>query len=1016
MLSWVTSSPVGDWGALSISSTGEHIFAYDSDGAKAYLSDDYGVTWNEVFPALGTLTTPFCIYSAMSDDGQTICVIATETFGTYYAFVTLDGGVSWSPTLSVSNNLDRVAMSADGSYMIIGCQMGSGTAPIYISNDSGQTWTNSAQSLRLTDVVMSGDGATVAFHREGSSVYVSTDYGANFLTQPAPTSSMNSLSINNDGSIIVALATFDMYTSVDLAASWVLNSARPNYAMIDGTGAHTVGAEFGAILTSEDLGATWTTQNETPDAISGRPLISRDGLRLVQRSIDYVYSANYDGSGGIPDPDIPVDGSAQINPGESVTIEVLPSDDDFFIPAFPRAGVAWSPTLKMFAGSVGTSIYTSVDGRTWTLAHTTVDTLGGPVAWGAGRFIVTGPEGLLYSSEDGIAWVHETFINFGTDFPYLGAGATMYAIGWNGSVFVGSFEADGANQILNSAWSTDGLIWFVSDLTYGITSRSPITWSPTLGLFVTAYDGFVHTSTNGKRWVSRSIDTEGTLGNVLWTGTNLVMVDSLGFVFTSTNATVWTKAPSALPLGDIQLVRIGSTTVGITAAHVLTTIDGGVWFTYDAPSISGSAVLATNDIRGYAFESSNTTIIYLSSTRLSMPSPYVLATDDVLSIGRAYALYMPVAQVTSIGHENSNARMTMPMPRLIAYGSTHGRAELVMPKFKLKATGHAVVPNSFHGVAPSAFALAYGGGTVKVKAPRAALVATGIVTLVGRAQITMPQFTLLASGTTGNVGTADLTLLHAFELRAYSGAVASMVLQDGFLVMASGRAGSVGSAYLTLPVFELVATGGPVGVNSAYLTMPMLRPVSSGTAYLTTGRYTLRALGHAVVAATYEAYAVNLLHGLDKNPNNQYQPSVNEVTHYTNYPFKQIVAFNGQYFGVSADGLHLLDGDTDAGEPIAWAFRTALTDFGQKKLKRVISAYIGGRMIEGAEVTLVVGETQDLEYTYTTPRSNKAQTYRVMFGKGVRTRYMALELADPLGKAIEVDSIEVENEVLERAI
>ena len=82
-------------------------------------------------------------------------------------------------------------------------------------------------------------------------------------------------------------------------------------------------------------------------------------------------------------------------------------------------------------------------------------------------------------------------------------------------------------------------------------------------------------------------------------------------------------------------------------------------------------------------------------------------------------------------------------------------------------------------------------------------------------------------------------------------------------------------------------------------------------------------IGTAVVAVTYEAYAVNLQHKGTDSP-------VDEITRYTNFPFERIVRYQNSYFGVAADGLYLLEGTTDHATPattIPWEFKTHLTDF-----------------------------------------------------------------------------------------
>lgn len=348
----------------------------------------------------------------------------------------------------------------------------------------------------------------------------------------------------------------------------------------------------------------------------------------------------------------------------------------------------------------------------------------------------------------------------------------------------------------------------------------------------------------------------------------------------------------------------------------------------------------------------------------------------------------------------------------------------------LTAFGTRLVSNSFKKTAVAGHLSAQGGGYARVTSSIGHLTISASVSTLGRAALKAARGVVTAHGVNGALGEATLKSSAVGKVTAYSGAVLSVRVGGKSTLTASGTRGSVGSAIMRLPLCRLVASATTENFGQARLAGPALRPVASGLAHLIAPGYSLVAYGSAVVAAVgatggaggalgvgnFEAYAMNMLTALDRNPQNQYDPDVNEVTHYTDYPFTQIVRFGAAYYGVAADGLYLLEGDTDAGAPIAWSFRTALMDAGSKQLKRVRSVYVGARLVSEVVVTLVVGEEQELTYNYKTPRSDKAQTYRQAFGKGVRTRYFALGVSDPAGKFIELDSLDFENEILERSI
>jgi hypothetical protein len=67
------------------------------------------------------------------------------------------------------------------------------------------------------------------------------------------------------------------------------------------------------------------------------------------------------------------------------------------------------------------------------------------------------------------------------------------------------------------------------------------------------------------------------------------------------------------------------------------------------------------------------------------------------------------------------------------------------------------------------------------------------------------------------------------------------------------------------------------------------------------------------------------------------------TTEYRNYPFNSFALLGGRYFGMSPDGIRLLEGDDDDGDPIIWRARLARTNLGTLNLKRMRPAYMPSR-------------------------------------------------------------------------
>lgn len=322
-------------------------------------------------------------------------------------------------------------------------------------------------------------------------------------------------------------------------------------------------------------------------------------------------------------------------------------------------------------------------------------------------------------------------------------------------------------------------------------------------------------------------------------------------------------------------------------------------------------------------------------------------------------------------------------------------------------TGHdASGENAADLTAPMGQVSASFGAFAKLSAPMGALAATGTVSGKITAALTAPMGVLAASGVGSPYSMTAQLRAPMGQMIGYSGAVAAIISPMGF-VTSTGTTGGKMDAAIVAPLFELTATITRGQTMSAELIAPMLHPVASMQAYLIAPMGQLTAIGHAVVTATYEAYAINLKHNSDK--------AVDEVTRYTNFPFTKIVRYKNSYFGLGSDGnLYLLEGTTDAGTAIPWSFKTGITDFGSSFEKTVVSAYFRGRMGASEKVQLYAGEKAAKVYNYSNPRGAKAQNYRQKFGLGIKDTYYALGASG--SGVMDLDAIETEIHEMTRRI
>lgn len=338
-------------------------------------------------------------------------------------------------------------------------------------------------------------------------------------------------------------------------------------------------------------------------------------------------------------------------------------------------------------------------------------------------------------------------------------------------------------------------------------------------------------------------------------------------------------------------------------------------------------------------------------------------------------------------------------------------------KLAVSASGTGLNPNAAALTGPSPKAVGYVGAQAAVTGPSPKLTIAGTIPNVGRITATIGSPIVSAHGFGGSYSTATLRPVQSLSMRAYTGAqLVSATLHDGFVLSAKSTQDNVGRLTATLPLFQVVASG--TGSDGAVLnaTLPMIAPTPSArlNEMLPDG-YVIEAVGSAVVAVAYEAYAINLRPPGMGTP----QEDVNAVTHFEGFPFDQIIRFGTDYYGVAKDGMYLIGGDTDNGAAIPWYFQTAETDFGETALKRVVSLTIGGNVTTDIIAT-VTAEPPELpgtrvDYDYVTQRSSAAQNARVNTGKGLRSRYYSFGLSDDVGNMANIDSLDIEADALKRS-
>ena len=355
------------------------------------------------------------------------------------------------------------------------------------------------------------------------------------------------------------------------------------------------------------------------------------------------------------------------------------------------------------------------------------------------------------------------------------------------------------------------------------------------------------------------------------------------------------------------------------------------------------------------------------------------------------------------------ATATVAVPTLVIYGGLNAFTTAPSPIVS-SAVHSSYGDNALIFTAPSFSLSSFGGGNAAAALPMPTVSFTATGTALANVDVVAPAATVQSTGTVSAVAQVDAAVPMA-TLIGYGGAVCSVTAPGMPAVEVTGTAGGVASAAVTLPMFDVVASGTAQNYGSLIAAAPMPGMLTGLQAYVLAPMATLVASGTATVTATYEAYAMNMKHARPPQPGEQ---QVDEMTHYTNFPFTHIIRHQNSYYGVNGTGLYLLEGTTDNGAAISYEARTHITDFNETRHKTLVSAYIGGRLGASSTVTLYVGDGAPKPYSFTTPRGAAAQNYRQRFGLGIKHRYFALGIAG--SKELSVDTFDFDTATMTRRI
>jgi hypothetical protein len=226
---WISNGTPNRAAAIACSSDGVKLLAAPGDagdhGTSGYLctSPDAGATWQ----TNGPFSRRYWASVASSPDGKIIGAVDGNGSSIGHVYTSTNYGGNWMTNNVPQWSWQNIALSADGTKMIVAGWGGSGSpfGPIYTSTDSGQTWTsNNIPIMTWQGVACSADGNEMMAVSEGT--YNNVGNGGIWILQTTPSPSLGfSLTDSLQLSWLIPSTNFVLQQSSDLVNWSVVTNA-----------------------------------------------------------------------------------------------------------------------------------------------------------------------------------------------------------------------------------------------------------------------------------------------------------------------------------------------------------------------------------------------------------------------------------------------------------------------------------------------------------------------------------------------------------------------------------------------------------------------------------------------------------------------------------------------------------------------------------------------------------------------------------------------------------------------
>jgi photosystem II stability/assembly factor-like uncharacterized protein len=296
----LTSAPTNEfWGILASSGDGNKLLAVSQRGV--YTSTNSGTNWTKCNPPLSGNALKS---GASSADGTILLA------GDYlYIYISTNSGNTWFRSHNAPQDYwFSIACSADGNKMVAApyYDITGNPQPIYLSKDTGTTWTAATTpSNHWTAVASSADGSVLFALPSQGPIYLSTNSGTTW-TSNSTVGYWVSAACSADGKKAVAVANPGLlYTSTNSGVAWsshFVAGAGTGFGSVassaDGKSLVAVGYQGNTpIFVSTNSGNSWVRQtNASLIALWNAVASSADGHKMFAATCGFLVN---DSSGGI---------------------------------------------------------------------------------------------------------------------------------------------------------------------------------------------------------------------------------------------------------------------------------------------------------------------------------------------------------------------------------------------------------------------------------------------------------------------------------------------------------------------------------------------------------------------------------------------------------------------------------------------------------------------------------------------------------------------------------------------